>query len=189
MNITSATFVKGIVGEDEILEGNVPQIAFIGRSNVGKSSIINSLAKKKIAITSSFPGRTQQINVYYINKSFYLLDLPGYGFSKGSKDQQNNIQQLIYWYFFSSPYNQSRVFLIIDAEIGLTKTDMDFLHSLIEADKDVVIIANKIDKIKKSFYKHQLDSIHQAVGQIPLIPYSAEKNVGIGELVKAITQK
>jgi len=85
MRITSATFVKGIVGSDEILEGEFPQIAFIGRSNVGKSSVINSLTNQKgLAITSSFPGRTREINLFLINDAFYLLDLPGYGYAKAS---------------------------------------------------------------------------------------------------------
>ena len=79
MNITSAKFVKGVVGEDEILDDGIPQVAFIGRSNVGKSSVINSLVNQKaLAITSSTPGRTQQINIFLINKEFYLVDLPGY---------------------------------------------------------------------------------------------------------------
>ena len=86
MNITSAIFVKGLVGDDEILNDGKDQVAFIGRSNVGKSSVINSLVNKKdLARTSSFPGRTQEINVFLINKDFYLVDLPGYGFAKGSK--------------------------------------------------------------------------------------------------------
>ena len=90
MNITSARFIKGVVGPDENLEDGVPQIAFIGRSNVGKSSVINTLANQKgLAKTSSFPGRTQQINLFLINKSFYLVDLPGYGFAKASKDTRN----------------------------------------------------------------------------------------------------
>lgn len=188
MNITSAEFIKGIVGEDELLESEKPQIAFIGRSNVGKSSVINSLANKKgLAITSSFPGRTQQINVFYINKAFYLIDLPGYGFAKGSKDQQKNIQQLIYWYLFNSPYTQKKVVLIIDAEVGPTSTDLDVLHSLEEAHKDIIILANKIDKINKSAYIKQIKSIQDTIGNIQVIPYSAEKKIGVGELIKAIT--
>lgn len=178
------------MGEDELLESESPQIAFIGRSNVGKSSVINSLANKKgLAITSSFPGRTQQINVFYINKSFYLIDLPGYGFAKGSKGQQENIQQLIYWYLFNSPYSQKKVVLIIDAEVGPTNLDMDVLHSLEEAGKNIVVLANKVDKIKKTAYDKQIKAIREKIGDLPLIPYSAEKKIGVGELVKVVLEK
>src|SRR5579864_4839283 len=113
MNITSAKFVKGVVVDDEVLNDGVPQIAFIGRSNVGKSSVINSLANQNgLAKTSSFPGRTQQINIYLVNKSFYLVDLPGYGYAKASKAEQEKLQQLIYWYLLGSDYEQKKVLLI-----------------------------------------------------------------------------
>lgn len=190
--ITSAEFIKGVVFEDEILDNNTPQIAFIGRSNVGKSSVINSLTgKKNLAVTSSFPGRTKQINVFNItvsgnSQNFYLLDLPGYGFAKGSKEEQGRIQQLIYWYFFNSHYNQKAVVLIIDAEIGLTKTDIEMVNSLDESGKNLVIVANKIDKVKKSILHSQLKKIQNEVGTYKVIPYSAEKKLGINELLAQI---
>ena len=187
MNITSATFVKGIVGEDELLIDGRPQIAFIGRSNVGKSSIINCLVKQKnLAKTSSFAGRTQQINLFLVNKDFYFLDLPGYGFAKGSKDLQASLQSLIYWYFFDSQYEQEVVVLIIDANIGPTNTDFEMLHSLKEADKNVIIVANKIDKIKGSSYKAQMKKIQDDVGDYKIFPFSAEKKIGVSELTNEI---
>src|SRR5947209_1920735 len=149
MNITSAKFVKGVVGEDEVLEDGTPQVAFIGRSNVGKSSVINTLANQKgLAKTSSFPGRTQEINVFLINKAFYLVDLPGYGFAKGSKQTQEKIQSLIYWYLLDSHYQQKKVVLIVDSNVGVTDTDAQMLHSLELAQKNIIIVANKVDKIK-----------------------------------------
>jgi GTP-binding protein len=187
MNITSANFIKGVVEEDEILEDGVPQVAFIGRSNVGKSSVINSLANKKdLAKTSSFPGRTQEINIFYINKAFYLVDLPGYGFAKASKSVQEKIQQLIYWYLLGSHYQQKTVVLIIDAVVGPTENDMQMLHSLEQAGKNIVIVANKVDKLKKSDYHKQLKKIKDVVGDYKVIPYSAEKKIGVGELVNQI---
>jgi GTP-binding protein len=86
MKITSAQFMRGVTGTNDILESDIPQVAIIGRSNVGKSSIINSMTGQKVlARTSNFPGFTQEINVYWINRSVYLLDLPGYGFAKASR--------------------------------------------------------------------------------------------------------
>ena len=109
MSHAPAVFVKGIVGPDESLDDGKPQIAFIGRSNVGKSSVINSLTRTKgLARTSSLPGRTREIILFLINKSVYFVDLPGYGFATGSKAEQEKIQLLIYWYLFDSPYTQKR---------------------------------------------------------------------------------
>ncbi len=181
--ITSATFIKGVVEPDDILEDGTPQIAFIGRSNVGKSSIINTLTNnKKLAITSSFPGRTQEINVFLINKSFYLMDLPGYGYAKNSKAGKERIQELINWYLFESPYTQKYVVLLIDANIGPTKDDIDMLENLQDTKKNIIVVANKIDKIKKSEVKKNLDKIRNTIGPHTIIPFSAEKKIGIQEL-------
>ena len=192
MNITSAKFIKGIIGPDDALYDGISQIAFIGRSNVGKSSVINTLANKKdLARTSSFPGRTQQINLFLLSaagvkNSFYLVDLPGYGFAIASKDLQEKIQQLIYWYFFDSGIQQKKVVLIIDANIGATNTDMEMLFSLKDHHKDVIIVANKIDKLKSNALAKQLKDIQNSVGDYKIIPYSAEKRIGVTELAYEI---
>lgn len=182
-SITSAKFVKGAIGTDDIFDDGIPQIAFIGRSNVGKSSVINSLTNKKnLARTSSFPGRTQEINLFLINKSFYLVDLPGYGFAKVPGPLWVKIQKMIHWYLFESAYEQKKVVLIIDAKIGLTADDIDMLRSLEQVRKHIVVVANKIDKIKKSAYMAQLQHIQEVVGKHTMIPYSAEKRLGVSEL-------
>ncbi len=194
MNILSAKFVKSIVQEDELLENGIPQVAFIGRSNVGKSSVINTLAgQKNLAKTSSFAGRTRLLNIFLVNVSggdnFYLVDLPGYGFAKGSKQEQEEIQKLIYWYFFDTQYEQKTVVLIVDAEVGPTNTDMEMLYSLEQHDKNIIVVANKIDKVKKTLLQAQLKKIRETVGNHEVIPYSAEKKVGVGELLSKIMKK
>ena len=190
MHITSAVFVKGVRGTDPILAGNKPYIAFIGRSNVGKSSVINSLVKQKnLARASVSPGRTREINLFLINNSFYLVDLPGYGFAKASREVQIHIQQLIYWYLLNSEYEQKKVVLIIDANVGLTDNDLKMLYSLGEKKKSIVIVANKVDKIKASEYEGQLQKIREAVHGHVVIPYSAKKGTGVGALVKEIVQR
>jgi GTP-binding protein len=184
MNIKSAQFIKGAVGPDKVFEGDRPQMAFIGRSNVGKSSVINSLTgQKDLARTSAFPGRTREINLFLINNSFYLVDLPGYGYAKLPAAKRQEIEDLINWYFFVSGYEQKRVFLIIDAKVGPTADDLEILQALEEYKKEVVIIANKIDKIKSSEYDRQFKKITSLVGQHKIIPYSAEKNLGLKELL------
>ncbi len=189
MNIRSATFVKGVVGDDEALERDIPQIAFIGRSNVGKSTVINTLTHQRgLAKTSSFPGKTTEINLFLINKSFYLVDLPGYGFAKASREARERLQALIDWYLFKSHYTQKKVVLIIDGYIGLTESDLEMLHSLEECGKDIIILANKSDKIKKSEIPEKLKKLQRCVGQHPIILCSAKKNTGLGELTNLIVQ-
>ncbi len=185
--ISSAKFIKGIVKDDEILKDDLPQVAFIGRSNVGKSSTINSLTRQKdLARTSSTPGRTQQINLFLINESFYLVDLPGYGYSSGSKESKTKLFELVNWYFFISGYEQKLIVLIIDANIGATASDLEILEVLDKHKKNVIIVANKIDKIKKSDYQKQLQTIQNSIGAHKIIPFSAKKGIGINELIKEI---
>ena len=184
MNIRSATFIKGVVGTDDIFEDGIPQIVFIGRSNVGKSSVINSLANQKnLARTSSFPGRTQQINIFLINKAFYLVDLPGYGFTKMSKEAKHKIQKMINWYLFNSDYDFKKVILVIDAKIGPTEDDLEMFNALQTENKDIIIVANKIDKLKKSEYHKQLQKIKNIFDIHKVIPYSAVAKKGVGELI------
>ncbi|MFA4942398.1 MAG: ribosome biogenesis GTP-binding protein YihA/YsxC [Patescibacteria group bacterium] len=184
MNIKSAQFIKGAVGPDKIFTDGRPQMAFIGRSNVGKSSIINSLTgQKDLARISSFPGRTKEINLFLINNSFYLIDLPGYGYAKLPEEMRREIAILINWYFFVSGYEQQKVFLIIDANVGPTKDDLEILTALKEYRKNIIIIANKIDKIKKSEYSKQFKKISDLIGDLKIVPYSAEKNLGLKDLL------
>jgi len=186
-NIISATFVKGVVEACQELENNLPQVAFIGRSNAGKSSVINSLTRQKdLARISSAPGRTREINLFLINKSLYLADLPGYGFVKASREARERLEQLINWYLFLSGYEQKLVVLIIDAELGLTESDLEILESLEKYKKNIVILANKIDKIKKSNYEKQLEKIQNQAGNLSVIPYSAKKKIGVSKLISEI---
>ncbi len=187
MRIISAKFIKGIVGRDKILEDGRPKIAFIGRSNVGKSGTINSLVKQKdLVMVSFFPGRTRQINIFLINESFYLVDLPGYGYSRGSKKDQWQLYDLVNWYLFFSGYEQKWVVLIMDANIGITDSDLEILRALEEHKKNIIIAANKIDKIKKTAYGGQMQKIQEMAGNHKVIPYSAKKEIGIENLSKEI---
>lgn len=186
MKIKSAVFMRGVKGDNEMLDDGVPQIAFIGRSNAGKSSLINSLVNMKdLARTSSTPGRTQELNIFSINNSVYFVDLPGYGFAKTTRETYKQINDLVYWYLFNSQHNP-RVVLIIDAEIGMTKSDQGMLEALEEKNRDVVVVANKVDKIKKSHYLNQIKKVREQFDGHIVIPYSSVTKVGIGELTEEL---
>ncbi len=187
MKIESAQFVKSISGSDSMLESNMPQVAFIGRSNVGKSSVINSLVNQNnLATTSSFPGRTQKINLFLINKSLYFVDLPGYGYAKVPDKLKNSLKAMVNWYFFVSNCEQKKIVLIIDASVGPTKDDLDMLYALEDHGKNIIVVANKIDKIKQTEYEEQFKTIKELVGFHKIVPYSAKKKIGVKELLSEI---
>lgn len=186
MVIKSATFVRGITKEEDMLDDGIPQVLFIGRSNVGKSSVINSFTRtKELAISSSTPGRTRQVNVFFVNKQFYLIDLPGYGFARGSEDARAKIADLISWYIFFEHQEMRRVVVIIDIVVGLMESDMHIIKLLEEDKTEFIILANKSDKLKANELKNNLDAVRKQVGAHTIIPYSAKKNKGLTELTGA----
>ncbi len=182
MNITSAKFIKGVVGSDPILDDGTPQIAFIGRSNAGKSSLLNSLTNSsKLAITSDTPGRTREINVFLINESHYFIDLPGYGYARAGARTLDKLSGMISWYLFDSD-NDPTVVLLIDSLVGPTADDLEMLHELEQAGRDIVVVVNKVDKIKKSHLLNQLKKLQTLIPGHTLFPYSSKTKVGIAEL-------
>jgi GTP-binding protein len=186
MKITSAKFIKGLVENNDILEKDKPHIAFIGRSNAGKSSVINSLSgQKSLVRTSSSPGRTREINLFLINKKFIFADLPGYGFTD-SKTGGERLGNLIYWYLFNSDHKQEKVIVIVDAEVFPTDSDMEMIRALMDHKKYFTIVANKIDKIKPSQLNNQIKKIRDAVWPHKVIPYSAKNKIGVKELLTEI---
>ncbi len=187
MKISKAEFAKGVIGDDYGLEDNLPHIAFFGRSNAGKSSVINSLVgKKDLVKTSKTPGKTREANFFRINDSFYFVDFPGYGYAKRSILERNKMIKRIFWYVEFSNVKPKAVFLIIDANVGLTALDRDMIK-ILEANKhQIVIIANKIDKLAKSAAGKQLSSIQKEARDIPVLGYSAKTNEGKDELTKKI---
>lgn len=175
--------MRGIKGDNEILEDGIPQIAFIGRSNAGKSSLMNSLTGiKKLARTSNTPGRTQEMNVFLINDTHYFVDLPGYGFAKTKMKTLEKLSKLLFWYLFVSHHNQ-KIVLLIDANIGPTVDDIEMLNELETTGKEIVVVLNKIDKIKKSHCKHRLQKLGEQLEGHKLFPYSSKTKVGIEDLV------
>ena len=124
--------------------------------------------------------------MYLINRSIYFLDLPGYGFARVSGAGRERLTKLIRWYLLDSEYVQKRVVLVLDAEVGPTQADREALHMLREAGKSIVIVANKVDKIKSSERQQHLRSIQEFAGDLPVVPYSSKERTGVEELTEEL---
>ena len=187
MKISKSEFIKGVIGDDYSSKDNLPHVAFFGRSNSGKSSVINSLVgKKDLVKTSKLPGKTREANFFRINDSFYFVDFPGYGYAKRSVSERNKMIKRILWYVEFSDVRPQAVFLIIDAKVGLTTLDWEMIKTL-EANKhNIVIVANKIDKLAKSAANKQLSLIQKEVQGIPVLGYSAKTNEGKDKLIQTV---
>jgi GTP-binding protein len=187
MNITSAEFIKGIKGTDKILYNGKMQIAFVGRSNVGKSSLINSLvSRKSLARSSSQPGKTIRLDFFLINNSLYFVDLPGYGFAKMSGREQEDIRKMMLWYLQYSQVKKRKVVLIIDANVGVTDFDKQMIELLTEQHVEYIIAANKIDKLTLGKRMSNLKEIEKFCGENAVIPYSTKTDEGKDKLLKWI---
>lgn len=169
----------------------IPQIAFSGRSNVGKSSLINALlGRKSLARVSSAPGKTITINFYEVDKKLFLVDLPGYGFAKRTLEDKKQWSALTDGYFTSNR-NIDRLELVVqlvDSRIGPTKDDEMMLDYLCAAELPFVVVATKTDKLNATERKKNLAAIahHPLVNGAPVIPFSALKGEGKDELWKTI---
>jgi GTP-binding protein len=183
MKISHVRFVKGLVGDDPIMNDGIPQIAFIGRSNVGKSSLVNALTKSAISRTSSTPGRTAEINFFLVNNDTYFVDLPGYGFARVSHEKRDVLADLIDSYLFNRIYTQKKVVMIIDINVGMTDKDIAMFEALKNHEKNLVIVLSKVDKITQKDFHKNMKEIEKIIGDIPSFQVSSKKGVGIDALV------
>lgn len=189
MTITSASFVKSINGTDPILYDGKFQVAFVGRSNVGKSSLINSLVhQKKLARSSKAPGKTKHLDFFLINNKFYFVDFPGYGFAHRSADQREHFRKLMMWYFEYSEVKRRMVVHIIDAVVGVMDFDRQMIDYLSGINVNFIIVANKIDKLSHNERLTNIEAIQKECKNNTVIPYSAVTNEGRNELSTFILQ-
>lgn len=189
MNLRNAQFIRGIIGTSDIINDTKGQIAFIGRSNVGKSSLINSLVgNKNLARSSSTPGRTQQINFFLIDQKVYFVDLPGYGYAKTSEKQREKIRKMIIWYLTYGEINHKKVVLIIDAKVGLSGFDLEMVGILKKEDTNFMIILNKSDKLKQGELVVALRETKDKVNNegIKIITYSSKNQKNKREVINEI---
>ncbi|MCD8082743.1 MAG: ribosome biogenesis GTP-binding protein YihA/YsxC [Clostridiales bacterium] len=169
----------------------LPEFAFTGRSNVGKSSLINALMNRKsLARTSSQPGKTQTVNFYKVNDAFYYVDLPGYGYAKVSKEAKEKWGKMIERYLRHSPVLRC-VFLLVDIRHEPTDNDKRMYDWIVANGYHPVIIATKLDKIKRSQISKQVAVVREGLGLTKdgvLIPFSAETKQGREEIWTLIEQ-
>lgn len=166
-------------------ENTLPEIAFAGKSNVGKSSLINALMNRKsYARTSATPGKTQTINYYNINDAMYLVDLPGYGYAKVSEKEKIAWGKMIERYLNQSKQLKA-VFLLIDIRHDPSANDKMMYHWIVEQGFQPIIIATKLDKIKRSQVQKQVKAVKTGLDLLPgtiVIPFSAETKQGREEI-------
>ena len=184
-------FIKSASKASEFVADDLPQIAIVGRSNVGKSSLINMLTNNsKMAKTSSLPGRTRLVNYFLINNQFYLVDLPGYGFAKAAKETIGTWDADMNDYFGNNN-NLKLVLLLVDSRIGLMDKDIEMLNYLNDNDLMAVIVLTKTDKINRSDINRMVDKISTTIryDRTYIIPTSSSKKIGADRIASLIADK
>ena len=189
VNLQKAEFVLSAAAPKDFIQDGLPQVAFAGRSNVGKSSAINRLlGRKNFARVGAAPGKTVHINYFRIDRAFYLVDLPGYGYARVSKGERDRWGRLMEDYF-ARPDLLTLGVLIVDARHRPTADDCTMANWFKETGRPLVVAANKLDKLKKSEIAPNLAQIRETLElgpEVPVIPFSAEKGTGKEELLRVI---
>ena len=189
VNLQKAEFVLSAVSPKNFIQDGRPQVAFAGRSNVGKSSVINRLLNRKnLARVGAAPGKTTHINYFNIEGAFYLVDLPGYGYAKVSKAERDRWGRLMERYFADRALMSLGV-LIVDARHKPTADDCTMAQWYKDAQCPFLVVANKLDKLKKREIEPNLQQIREVLeldNTVKLIPFSAEKGEGKQELLHEI---
>ena len=189
INVHKAEFILSAASPKDFRRDALPQVAFAGRSNVGKSSVINRLLNRKnFARVGAAPGKTTQINYFKIDNAFYLVDLPGYGYARVSKGERDRWGRLMEGYF-ADPELMTLGVMIVDARHKPTADDCTMAQWYRGAGCPFLVVANKLDKLKKSEVEGNLQRIRETLElgeEDMVIPFSAEKGTGRDELLRAI---
>ena len=185
LNFNKVEFIRSAVKKEDFLRDGLPQMAFAGRSNVGKSSVINRLVNRKnFARVGASPGKTSQINYFRIDSGAYLVDLPGYGYAKVSKAERDRWGRLMENYFASGLITLG--VMIVDARHKPTADDVTMAGWFYDAECPLAVAANKLDKLKKSEVEPNLERIRETLDLREgdgLIPFSAERGDGKEQLI------
>ena len=188
LNVNKAEFVKSAAAPAQFINSSIPAVAFAGKSNVGKSSVINRLLNRKnFARVGSEPGKTIHVNYFLIDGRVYLIDLPGYGYAKVSQSERERWGKLMEDFFAAGLFGLG--VMIVDARHKPTADDVTMAEWFKNADCRLVVVANKLDKLKKSEIEPNIALIRETLGlpeEVPVIPFSAEKGQGREQLLAEI---
>ena len=189
LNVNKAEFVKSAAAAGQFIHSSVPKVAFAGKSNVGKSSVINRmLNRKNFARVGAQPGKTVHVNYFLIDGKLYFVDLPGYGYAKVSQAEKERWGKLMEE-FFADPGTFDLGVMIVDARHKPTADDITMAEWFKNAGCRLAVVANKLDKLKKSEIEPNLKLIRETLAlpeSVPLIPFSAEKGQGREQLLAEI---
>lgn len=190
MNIQNTEFVISAAKKSDFPRDHLPQVVFAGRSNVGKSSVINCLlGRRNFARVGNSPGKTTHINYYLVDRQLYLVDLPGYGYAKVSQAERARWGRLIEQWF-QDPSLMTLGVQIVDARHKPTADDCTMIECFKQSGKPYIVVANKLDKLKKSEIEPNLLQIRNTLQVdefVKVIPFSAEKKIGREELLSLVT--
>jgi GTP-binding protein len=192
VKVESAEFVKSAHASGDFVHDGRPEVAFVGRSNVGKSSLMNRLlGRKGLARVSSTPGRTRSVNYFLINRRFWFVDLPGYGYAKAGKQERREWAALADTYFRGPGDRGARplVVMLVDGKVGATPLDAQAWEYLRGLGSPVLVVATKVDRIPRGRRVAMEKGVGEALeldGTVPLIPVSAHSGEGMKELWSAI---
>ena len=191
LNISRVEFVRSAAGPEQFIRSSVPSVVFAGKSNVGKSSVINRiLNRKNFARTGNTPGKTVRINYFLVDGKLYFLDLPGYGYASVSRSEKERWSVLMEKFFSEKDLFNLGV-LIVDARHAPTKDDIGMAEWFRVSSVPFLVLANKIDKLKQSETVSNLEIIRQSLSldeTIPLIPFSAQNGQGRDLLLASISK-
>ena len=193
LNVNKAEFIKSAASPRQFIQSSIPSVVFAGKSNVGKSSVINRmLNRKNFARVGASPGKTIHVNYFFIDQKIYFVDLPGYGYAKVSQAERDRWGKLMED-FFATPGLINLGVMIVDARHKPTADDVTMAEWFKNAGCKLVVVANKLDKLKKSEIEPNMQLIRETLTlpeEVLLIPFSAEKGQGretlLAEIVKLI---
>ena len=192
LNVNKAEFIKSAASPNQFIRSSTPSVVFAGKSNVGKSSVINRmLNRKNFARVGAAPGKTIHINYFKIDRAFYLVDLPGYGYAKVSKSERDRWGKLMEQFFAAEGLIDLGV-MIVDARHKPTADDVTMAEWFKNSGCRLVVVANKLDKLKKSEIEPNMALIRQTLDlpeEVLLIPFSAEKGQGRDALMAEIMKE
>ena len=193
LNVNKAEFIRSAASPKQFIQSSIPSVVFAGKSNVGKSSVINRmLNRKNFARVGASPGKTIHVNYFLIDQKIYFVDLPGYGYAKVSQAERDRWGKLMED-FFATPGLIDLGVMIVDARHKPTADDVTMADWFKHSGCRLVVVANKLDKLKKSEIEPNMQQIRETLAlpeQVMLIPFSAEKGQGrellLAEIVKLI---